>query len=468
MPLGLPFRVRERRIPLMPAKPAFDLDWIEPFVERIRPHVFVRLSDCVLIRMPNEAFKLNPTGAKLLDHLLKGGRLKDVLDARKSDPEAPVETGRFFADLSRMLGDGLCDAHESPSLERVPFELGYIELPVLSEVALTWRCNVRCRFCYAACEYAADGDAEVAPEELGTAQVKRVLSILRHEAEVPSVSFTGGEPTLRGDLAELIAYASGTLRMRVNLITNGTRIDSRVAESYRAAGLASAQVSIESPEEKIHDAIAGVPGAFKASVRGLMALKDAGVAAHPHSTLCRLNRESLPRMASLAKSLSIDRFSANLIIPAGRGSDPELALRYSEVDVTLQALMRAAREAGVRFLWYSPTPVCLFNPVPHRLGNKGCSACEGLLSIDPFGRLLPCSSWREPVGNILESGFKALWFGERARFLREKRAAHPKCRPCEHFALCQGACPLYFQVYGYEELEPEFARMDAAAPAVPR
>ena len=34
--------------------------------------------------------------------------------------------------------------------------------------------------------------------------------------------------------------------------------------------------------------------------------------------------------------------------------------------------------------------------------NRGCSACEGLLSVDPKGNLLPCSSWPEPIGNLLE------------------------------------------------------------------
>ncbi|MHC4285942.1 MAG: radical SAM/SPASM domain-containing protein, partial [Planctomycetota bacterium] len=123
-------------------------------------------------------------------------------------------------------------------------------------------------------------------------------------------------------------------------------------------------------------------------------------------------------MARFAKSLGVDRFSLNMIIPAGRGAAVDLAVRYSEVEDIVLGIKSEAEAAGIRFMWYSPTPMCLFNPISNQLGNKGCSACEGLLSVDPFGRLLPCSSWKEPVGNLLLDRFQDLWFSSLGKFLR--------------------------------------------------
>lgn len=430
------------------------LEWIDDFVDRIRPYVFVRQTDQVLIRMPNEAFKLNSTGARILDHLLSGGSIKEILKARSFDAALPEQLHFFFNDLSRMLDSSFCEHYRSPGLKRVPFGLNYIELPILSEVAITWKCNIRCRFCYASCTCTSVEESELDLEELSTDEIKRVLKIIRRDAEVPSVSFTGGEPVLRSDLAELIHYAAHTLKMRVNLITNGTLITPKRAFDFKEAGLASAQVSIESPDPEVHENIVGVKKAFQASLNGLKALKNAGIIVHPHATLCRLNLSSLIDMAAFSQTLGVNRFSLNMIIPTGRGIDPELSVRYREIKDIVLKIKSEADARGVRFMWYSPTPVCLFNPVSHQLGNKGCSACEGLLSIDPFGRLLPCSSWKEPVGNLLEEGFENLWFGERGKFLRQKKMAHPECRKCQHFAVCHGACPLYFRVYGYDELEP--------------
>lgn len=445
-----------------------ELDWVDDFVARIRPYVHVRLTDRVLIRLPNQAFKLNQTGARVLHHIIQGGSIHDILQARPEDKALPSQLFSFFTDLSRTLDSAICDAYRSPALDRVTFDLGYIELPILSEVALTWRCNIQCQFCYASCTCVGESDEDTYRDELSTKEVKKVLDIIRHEAEVPSVSFTGGEPVLREDLAELVAYASGTLKMRVNLITNGTLINQKVAKTLKKAGLASAQVSIESPDPDVHDRIVGVKGAFQASVTGLQALKKAGISVHPHATLCQLNQHTLPQMARFAKELGVDRFSLNMIIPAGRGMAEDLAIKYSEIKDLVWGIKSSAEQAGVRFMWYSPTPMCLFNPVSHQLGNKGCSACEGLLSVDPYGRVLPCSSWKEPVGNLLQEGFRAVWFGKQGQSLREKRSAHPECRDCEHFAVCHGACPLYFKVHGYGELEEPLAKIKKENSAIQR
>jgi radical SAM protein with 4Fe4S-binding SPASM domain len=436
-----------------------NLDWIDSFVDRIRPYVHVRLSDNVLIRMPNEAYKLNDTGTRVLHHILQGGSIKDIIKSRAFDDKFPSQLQFFFTSLSRLLDSKICKNFRSPGLETIPFELGYIELPVLSEVALTYKCNIKCLFCYAACKCISEPENKSGLRELSTEEFKEILDIIRHEAEVPSVSFTGGEPLLRDDLCELIAYASEALKMRVNLITNGTLISAQMAEDLKASGLASAQVSIESPEPDVHDHIVGVKQAFKASVKGLLTLKNAGISVHPHATLCGPNLHSLSGMAQMARSLGVDRFSLNLVIPAGRGMAPELSVKYSEVKEIILKIIKTAVEAGVRFMWYSPTPLCLFNPISHQLGNKGCSACEGLLSVDPFGRLLPCSSWKEPVGDLLRQGFKKLWFGKRGKELRNKFSAHPQCRDCEHFAVCHGACPLYFEAHGYAELKPVLAKL---------
>ena len=54
----------------------------------------MRLKDNVLIRMPNEAFKLNPTGARVIDHILSGGSVKDIIRARP-DPMKLKTVGSY-------------------------------------------------------------------------------------------------------------------------------------------------------------------------------------------------------------------------------------------------------------------------------------------------------------------------------------------------------------------------------------
>lgn len=422
------------------------LAWVDDFLRKIKPYVHMRLKDNVLIRMPNEAFKLNPTGARVIDHILSGGSVMDIIKARPDPDETEKQLERFFTDFSLMWNGAVCENYNTPAIHRTEFSLGYIKLPILSEIALTYTCNIKCRFCYAACtQHEVDNRLDVAG-------FKKVLDIIRYEAEVPSVSFTGGEPTTFKDLTELIYYASNHNKMRVNLITNGTLITPQKAREFKEAGLSSAQVSIESAIPEEHDRITGIKGSHQASVNGLKSLKDAGIIVHPHFTICSMNKDNLDQYPEFCRRLGVERFSSNLVIPSGRGESKDLSVEYSKIGDIVSRIQSISQQAGIEYMWYSPTPLCLFNPVAAGFGNKGCSACEGLLSVDPTGNILPCSSWPEPVGNLLEEGFEALWFNKRSEYIRDKRAAPEKCRDCRDFAVCQGACPLYFNAHGCQEL----------------
>jgi len=424
------------------------LAWVDDFITRIKPYIYMRLKDNVLIRMPNEAFKLNSTGARVIDHILAGGSVEDIIKARQDHPETVEQLERFFTDFSLMWNGKVCEYYDTPAIHRTEFDLGYISLPILSEVALTYTCNIRCQFCYADCT-----QKEV-ESQLDTGGFKRILDIIRYDAEVPSVSFTGGEPTTYRDLTELIRYASENNKMRVNLITNGTLITPQKAKEFAEVGLSSAQVSIESAIDREHDAITGVKGSHQASVNGLKALLNAGIIVHPHLTISTMNKDNLEKYPEFCKSLGVERFSANLVIPSGRGGAQDLTVEYKDIGDIVKNLQSVSEKSGIKFMWYSPTPVCLFNPIAAGFGNKGCSACEGLLSVDPRGNVLPCSSWPEPVGNLLTEDFETIWFNKRSRFIRDKKSAPFECRECRDFAVCQGACPLYFNAHGCGELEP--------------
>lgn len=429
------------------------LSWVDDFLNNIKPYVYMRLRDNVLIRMPNEAFKLNSSGARVIAHIFAGGTVQDFIDARADSPETEAQLERFFIDFSRMWNNEVCENYKTAAVYKTEFSIGYIQLPVLSEVALTYTCNIKCKFCYGDCSQKID------QEQLNTEQFKKILDIIRYEAEVPSVSFTGGEPTAYRELSELIEYASEHNKMRVNLITNGTLITPRKAKELARAGLSSAQVSIESAYACEHDAITGVKGSHAASVAGLKALREAGIIVHPHITICKRNKNKLMEYPAFCKSIGAERFSSNLIIPAGRGGDEDLTVSYSEIGGIVRNIEDAAFQSGVKFMWYSPTPICLFNPLAAGFGNRGCSACEGLLSVDPKGNLLPCSSWPEPVGNLLNEGFESVWNSQRSKWIRLKEAAPLECKECRHFTACQGACPLYFKEHGCKELISKWESM---------
>ena len=434
-----------------------DLAWIDEFAARVRGYVRVREEDGVLIKVPTEVHRLSTSGARMLARCLDGETAAEVATSLGADgrPERIRQVHAFFCDVRDLLSGEMGDGRRRRAVRVRRFRGSFTDYPVLSEVALTYRCNLACSFCYAGC-----GTPEAAPKsgggrEMDTAEAIRVLEILAEDARVPSISFTGGEATLRPDLPLLIARAR-ELGMRVNLITNGVRCRSRdYVEELREAGLASAQVSVEGPEAETHDRLTQRPGSFDRTIAGLRNLVEAGLTAHTHTTINRVNADRLGGIVDLAADLGLPRLSMNQIIPTGTpglSRNADLRISYTEIGERVLAARERARERGIEFLWYSPTPFCIFNPIANGLGNKGCAACDGLIHVAPDGEVLPCSSYDRGVGNLLTEGFDKVWSGRAAVRHRKKRHAPAVCRTCEHFALCQGACPLYWRAQGKGEL----------------
>jgi radical SAM protein with 4Fe4S-binding SPASM domain len=286
-------------------------------------------------------------------------------------------------------------------------------------------------------------------------EVTRVIDQLAKVGRVPSVSFTGGECTLRLDLPGFIAHAR-ELDMRVNIITNGVQCADRAfVDTLVRSGLTSAQVSLEGPSAKVHDGLTQRSGSWAKTVQGIKVLRDAGVHVHTNTTICDENVDHLCAIIDLAHELDLPHVSMNQLIPTGT---PTLArhrrsrVSYSNVGKYVIQAKRHAERTGIGFHWYSPTPFCLFNPIAYGLGSKGCAACDGLIHVSPSGDVLPCSSFARGVGNVLEEGLEQVWFGKDARYYKMKRQSPIICRLCRHFALCQGACTLYWSEMGQREL----------------
>jgi len=451
-----------------------ELAWIDDFFGSVKDYLFLRAEDGVLILPPNRVFKLNPSGIRVLRHLSGGRSILDLPGLRPGPRAADVIA--FFSNLKAFYEGRFADIDRAAAVERVPYDFHFTRLPILGEIAVTYRCNNRCLFCYAACgdERRSERDRSNRPagaaarsrRELSTRGLRRVIRIFKREAELPFFSFTGGEPLLRRDLESLISYAV-RLGLRVNLVSNGTRSTPDRARRLHDAGLRTAQISVEGPSAAVHDELTGVPGSFERTLSGIRALQAAGISVQTNTTLCRANVREAADMPAFLRERGVSRFAMNLFIPSGRGlSHDELFLPYSEIPAVIEAVRREARRNELTFYWYSPIPHCRYNPIARGLGNKSCAAMDGLLSVSPQGDVLPCSSYPEPMGNLLEQPFREIWFSRRAAWFKEKRYAPEECRRCDMFTACQAACPLYWRYAGTGEI-PRGEGVSTAAPSAP-
>lgn len=421
----------------------FDVSWVDEFIEKIRPYVYVREIDRLLILIPNQAYKLNDSGVSMLDFLFKGHSIKEFLAFVGDSEEKRHELHYFFCDLRAAVSGCLRENEQREAISYYEFNGAFTEYPVLSEIAVTYRCNLKCDFCYV-------GDKNY--NELNTSDMKKILFKIFKEAQVPSVSFTGGEPLLRQDISVLVEYAS-KIGMWTNIITNGTLLNKNLVTELKSVGLSSGQVSIEGPNHKIHDSITGITGSFEATIKGVKLLQEAGIPVHTNTTVSRNNLNQLEDILLLVKSMGLNRLSMNLIIPCGTARNrSDIWVSYSEIGDHVLNLKRRADNEGIKFLWYSPVPMCKFNPISHGFGNKSCAAITGLLSLDPMGNIIPCSSWRWPVASLLKQSFQDIWQSPMLSYFKNIEYAPDECHGCLEFDICKGACPLYWAACGKKEL----------------
>lgn len=279
-----------------------------------------------------------------------------------------------------------------------------------------WHCNQKCLHCYAA------GQPMGESRELTTAEWKDVLARLR-AANIPQVTFTGGEPTLRGDLVELVDAAQWFV---TRLNTNGRLLTPQLCRALAEASLDSVQVTLYAADAEAHNALVGAPG-FDETVRGIRNAVDAGLIVSVNTPLCSLNRDYAATLR-FAAALGVRYATCSGLIPSGGAEGAESrATRLSAEELTeiLQSAVAAAHELSMELDFTSPG--WLPEQTLRALGLTlvpSCGACLSNMAIAPDGTVIPCQSWLggTALGNMLTDDWPAIWDGEACRAIRAESA----------------------------------------------
>lgn len=310
--------------------------------------------------------------------------------------------------------------------------------PVRMDLALTFRCQNNCVHCYA-------GGPHATPE-LTTQQWKSVIDTLKRIG-VFIVTFTGGEPTLREDLPDLLTYAQNQ-GIVTGVVTNGRRLqDQDYVDTLERAGLDFVQITLESHTAAVHDEITGVHGSWKETVQGIKNAVSTQIYVTTNTTLNQHNADGILATVDFVKELGVAAFGCNSIIYSGKAVeiDDEFALPIDKLCKLLPQIRDKAQQEALRFLWYTPTQYCRLDPVKLGLGVKACTAALVNMCVGPSGDVYPCQSYFESLGNILTDDWEKLWNHPLAVQLRERRYVESKCQSCPQLHVCGGGCPLEMQ-----------------------
>lgn len=279
-----------------------------------------------------------------------------------------------------------------------------------------WHCNQKCLHCYAA------GQPMGEVKELDTAQWKEILKRIQ-AANIPQVTFTGGEPTLREDLVELVDAAQWFV---TRLNTNGRRLTPELCKALYEASLDSVQVTLYSDKAAVHNTLVGAQG-FGDTVAGIKNAVAAGLIVSINTPLCSLNRD-LADTLRFAASLGVRYATCSGLIPSGAATTGDsLATRLSESELEdiLRAAVETARSLNMELDFTSPG--WLPEEKLRALGLQlipSCGACLSNMAITPDGTVVPCQSWLEGVslGNMLTDPWESIWTNPQCAAIRAESA----------------------------------------------
>lgn len=286
-----------------------------------------------------------------------------------------------------------------------------------------WNCNQKCLHCYAA------GQEQAKEAELSTDDWKAIINRCR-AAGITQVTFTGGEPTMRDDLFELVDYARWFV---TRLNTNGIRLTREYCDQLRAVSLDSVQVTFYSHDEAVHNELVGTPH-YADTVAGIENALAAGLSLSVNTPLCTANRDYLATLEFL-HNLGVIYVTCSGLITTGNAAKPEsaqLQLGEDEMKQILRDAVEFCHAHGMEINFTSPGWVepgfCTGLGIP----DPACGACLSNMAVTPGGHVAPCQSWLSGcvLGDMRADEWDSIWNGDLCAAIRAASAE------------MDGTCPL--------------------------
>lgn len=313
------------------------------------------------------------------------------------------------------------------------------------DLYVTNKCNLKCKFCSV--------KAGSYNDEIPLSRIKEIIDEAVQYG-LQDLHMTGGEPTLRKDLEEIVEYAVSK-KINVRLITNGTILTKKRLDSLYDCGLRSIMISLDGNEE-YHDKVRGVKDSFKKALETVKYAKEKGLYTRVNSVAWKDNRKDILNLLEMFNKMKIDVYSIFLGSPLGYAitqkdntiNSKDWKKYCNEVKELVRKnnfYTKVVMEKG--FLYSDEDPKQVLG-----LGGRG-RGCYKITNYTDFllirsnGDVYPCvffSNESEPIGNIYKNTLKEINDNFKRNELYKKYGECPeKCLLCKNVKYCHGGCRGY-------------------------
>lgn len=293
----------------------------------------------------------------------------------------------------------------------------------LVEILAGFSCNLKCRFCSIPEDHRRRNKS--------TEEAKRDIREAKEDgAEI--LGFTGGEPTVRNDIIELVRYAREQGFRTVRIQTNGMRFaDKEFTKEIIEAGANYFKFSIHGHKAEIHDYLVQREGAFEKTVQGLKNIRSFNRTVEVNVVLNSYNYRFLPQIVKFLLDLGTSKFV--IIYPSYIGIAED---NMEELFVPMSDVVPYVKEGLEIIQDYDLDKALTVSIPPCLLGEEYVEYASSELT-----------DLRTAVQG---PDFKV----DLDQKFDDEKVQGEACKECKYYLLCDGVREEYAEYYGLEELEP--------------
>lgn len=294
------------------------------------------------------------------------------------------------------------------------------------ESLIGFKCNCNCIFC------SFGNHIQRAEEERhhGIKSLEEVKKDIDFAASIPVklFAFSGGEPTIRKDIFEMVEYAKSKKIPGIQVQTNGRLFYYKdYCEKIIRAGVNDFVISLHSDKEEVHDKLMGASGTFRQVIKGIKNLKELNQKVKINVVINTLNYRDLLNIAKFLVKLGTDEIRFVFITLEGSAQKNPEAITPTMTEVA--PFLHKALDFALK-------------KVPCYVYNMPLCFMEGYEEL--------VVELTQGDTQLRGPGFEVS-IGDNRRTLKVKSDA---CKECKHKNLCQGVWKNYAKVYGLDELKP--------------
>ena len=283
-------------------------------------------------------------------------------------------------------------------------------------------CNNNCSFC-----------VQGHKKKFGNKESGELRRHIKKSAEdgCKGIVFTGGEPTIRPDILELVKYAKESGFELIQIQSNGRRfayVD--FCKQIISAGANEFSPALHGHIPELHDYLTNAKGAFSQTVRGIINLKKLNQRIITNTVITKSNYRHLPDIARLLVKLKVDQFQLAFVHALGNAAEnfDSVVPRKSLIEPYVKKALDIGIKAGIRVMTEG-IPYCFMKGYEKYIAEE----------IIPDTKIYD-------LDNVIEDYSKLR--------MDEGKKRGPNCKKCKYFKKCEGPWREYPEKFGWGEFKP--------------